>query len=975
MRTSVCNELYTIYISTLRRSIYMELLVSSIISIITEFQKDAFFGIKGKIRIIRLKKKLKQSISREILNKYGNEVFYNDLDHFLTDNDVICNIIRNCINTSVFDYQSKGQTVLYYVQLFIEQHPRYSRYHYEIRFLIQKYFEVIYNTLNESNNDETRIICNLTKELAYELSTELLRVEETVNSISKKVDSLINTTVDASTKFFFDKYCKYLLCLYPSYTVDTYLQRKLYANDDTEDKIDSLDILLKEKKILVLGEAGFGKTYESIILLNKACKDERVNGLIPIYFPLHEYGLLYSDIVSGIKYKVSPFSEGKIESLIAQWLKAGKIIFIFDGIDDITQEDARTKFFAEINNISAQYANNYFFFTSRFNRYHGGLGEQKRYSLTALDEQIIRQELRNEGIIVNIPNNYYKLFTNPFFLSVGKTVLKQSNNSDIFNRSRLFDELFLQLYGGLEQKKGFGGMPAITYDDAISILGRFAYETFTQPSCSYLEFDQRLSKIITANKASIISSFISSGLFKVSDNVSFVHKLFKEYCTAHFLINNYPLSENIDLYTDLVNREEWKEVFVFAGGLYKEINTQDEFLDFIISNNLPLYIECVNTKSDLNIKNNHLKPNCIAKRLLMQIHKTYTFIVSHYFNQISNLFDPQCTKEYLEKYPNIKVGIVGCLSDDESWLSYWFDIISANENEVNCINAQQSLNYHKEFEKKALFERRNIYSYGVNLRLSGLQGDSGRKIAIDLIKRGLNDIINKKRLIESKYLLCERVSCYQQKLKILKDSNDLIEMQDTIDELISKALQEIPDIEGYNYNGVELFDLQKLLHYLNNSKTNLPDFILPGPDKLPSRSGSCFTWDLYSKEQKQNRIALFFYYHELSYLDMVINNFPKLYDFFSRYKDIPYQVIVAVNYKENSTNHDFYSEPAIQYYYIAAPSKNVPMPELLEHKGEFCREEYDQIIKQIQESYLKQGRKVHKLTSTQTGFTFTTTSR
>lgn len=51
------------------------------------------------------------------------------------------------------------------------------------------------------------------------------------------------------------------------------------------------------------------------------------------------------------------------------------------------------------------------------------------------------------------------------------------------------------------------------------------------------------------------------------------------------------------------------------------------------------------------------------------------------------------------------------------------------------------------------------------------------------------------------------------------------------------------------------------------------------------------------------------------------------------------------------------------------------MPVLRENKDEFYREEYNQIIKEIQESYLKQGRKVHKLTTTQTGFTFTTTSR
>ena len=99
------------------------------------------------------------------------------------------------------------------------------------------------------------------------------------------------------------------------------------------------------------------------------------------------------------------------------------------------------------------------------------------------------------------------------------------------------------------------------------------------------------------------------------------------------------------------------------------------------------------------------------------------------------------------------------------------------------------------------------------------------------------------------------------------------------------------------------------------------------------------------------------------------------YDFFSRYQDAPYQVIVAVNYKENGINRDFHSEPSIQYYYIAAPTQNVPMPVLREYQDGFGRDEYDQIIKEIQESYLKQGRKVHKLTTTQTGFTFTTTSR
>ena len=124
-------------------------IVSRIIDLLIDLCTDAFSGIQGKFQLFNIKRRLKKQIFNEILSKYGDRVFYNDLDHFLTDNDVICNVIRNCCDVSVFHYKSKSQTIDYYVQLFVEQHPRYSRYHYEIRTLLQRYFEVIYLALNK----------------------------------------------------------------------------------------------------------------------------------------------------------------------------------------------------------------------------------------------------------------------------------------------------------------------------------------------------------------------------------------------------------------------------------------------------------------------------------------------------------------------------------------------------------------------------------------------------------------------------------------------------------------------------------------------------------------------------------------------------------------------------------------------------------------------------------------------------------
>lgn len=689
-----------------------------------------------------------------------------------------------------------------------------------------------------------------------------------------------------------------------------------------------------------------------------------------MFISLQEYGLLYTDIFSGIKYKITPFCDGEADKIIEQQLKEGRFLLIMDGIDDITQDDYRTKFYAEFNNFAAQYSTNLFFITSRFNRYHGELGEKKQYFLTALSEQTIRQELRKDGIVVDIPRHYYMLFSNPFFLSVGKSVLKRSTNREIFNRSRLFEELFQKLYGGISHQGQFAGCAPLTYHDAQTILGNFAYHTFPQPSYSYTEFDQQLSKIVQENKIRIIGSFVGSGIFRIEDKVVFAHKLLKEYCVAHYLVHNFPLSNNVELYTDLVKKDEWKEVFIFAGGIFQEAQAQDEFLDFVMEHNLPLYIECVNAKSD--VSESDITDS--AKRLLTQIHRTYRFILSKYFCPIETLFDPLHTPNHFAVEPGQKIAIIGCLSEDKIHLSYWFDFVSAGECDVQCINEQQCQEYHAAFEKKALSSRRNFVSYGVNLRLSGLSEDSGRKIAINLIKNRLKTLIEKKNLIESKHLLCERIAFYQRKVKAIRGIDNLPEMQAIIDKMINDKLEKNPRLAGYTLNGVELFPLRDLLHYLNRDNTVLSDHILPGPDMPIPTSGACFTWDLYSKEQKERRIAQFFYYHEISYLRMVEYNFPNLKKHFRRYNDIPYQVVVEVDHNEEANPHDFTSQPSIQYYYIASSSEDILVPIICQTE-EKAFSDHEQIMQTIQESYLKQGRTANRLTTTRTGFTFTTTSR
>ena len=103
--------------------------VSKIIELLEERCKDAFSGLTGKIKLCCIKRKLKKGISNEILLMYGNKTFYNDWDHFLVEHDVICNIINNCCDESVFNYKSKSQTISYYMHLFVENYPQHSSHY------------------------------------------------------------------------------------------------------------------------------------------------------------------------------------------------------------------------------------------------------------------------------------------------------------------------------------------------------------------------------------------------------------------------------------------------------------------------------------------------------------------------------------------------------------------------------------------------------------------------------------------------------------------------------------------------------------------------------------------------------------------------------------------------------------------------------------------------------------------------------
>ena len=946
----------------------MEWLTTEILSLLLSFGIDTFRGIRGKIKKSRLKKNLKTQLLNGILNRYGDEVYYNDLDNFLSRNKVISKIIENAYNTPVSQYKSKTMLLDFYINRFVEEYPKYSTLHFEIKNIIQKCFDIVFDCLNKIDDETTRKVCNVVKELSFEILSQVAEMHFEIKAIDQKITILMNKNETIPAKFDYAEYLECMMRMYPSYTQTNYIERQVFSKENEEKKEHSLDTLVNTKRVLLLGDAGFGKTYESINLLRSICKAESYGALLPVYLPLTELGTVYNSISEGIVQKIRPYCSGSTEEIIKEWVDDGKLVLILDGIDDITKADYRTKFFVELKQLGEQYDSCYFFVTSRLNRYHGGLDEYSSYYLTELSDTTILTKLREDGISTDIPRSYYQLFKNPLFLKAGLAVLKKNTQLVQFNRSTLLEKLIELLYGEWDQKKGIVTTKPLCCAEIILLIGNLSYQKFNQASYRLIEFEQRIVSLTAShNNNNILGAILSSGIFRIADKITFTHKLFKEYCVAYYLFASYPFSSNKQLYCSLIQEDEWKEVFIFIAGLFDNVRDQDAYLDFVMENNLPLYIECVKSKSDL-IEDTGCQDNIsVATRYLTQIHNTYTYIVSTYFAPIWMCFDPKPGKIDLH---GRKIAIRGHLSDDSNHLVYWFDLVSRELDDVELTNEGDIVSIRQDLLRKQLTEQRNIGIHGINLKLSGLEGDTGRAIAIDKIKHELKEILKKRKLIESKYLLVERVSACKKKIKDMRNMNNLQEMQAFVDSDIEAVLKQTPDSAGYRRNNIDMFGLQRLLGILNEMGVDYLDCILPPEDQRPTGEGACWVWDLFSDEQKIKRVSKFFYFHQLSYVEMVDQNFPMLKNSFSRYMDSPYQTIVRLDLKKEHTPHDYMSHPSLQYYDIASPIDKIVEPqiqlELEEHDLD-----YSVIHSEIENSYRKRGRAAHRFSSTQTSFSMT----
>ena len=163
----------------------MDWLFSEIWSTIKPLIGNFFSQLKIKNDI----RKISDELNHEILEAFGNEIYFNDLDRFLYNNKVISNFINSCKSTSTNDYESINSYINTRVDRFIHEYPHYHLHKNIIAATIEKIFRMTFEKLNTIDQPELRSVTNILKEY-------IVYVDNKLSNIEKKGDEILSLLQD-----------------------------------------------------------------------------------------------------------------------------------------------------------------------------------------------------------------------------------------------------------------------------------------------------------------------------------------------------------------------------------------------------------------------------------------------------------------------------------------------------------------------------------------------------------------------------------------------------------------------------------------------------------------------------------------------------------------------------------------------------------------------------------------------------------
>ena len=189
----------------------------------------------------KIKINLKESIQKNLIDKYCEEIFFNSFDNYLEGNEIINKFIKQCYSVDRGNFISSKSWTKLICKDFVRKYPQYKKYENKIENIVNELYNIIFDNLNniEGSND-IRIFTNI----FYDL---ISKDKEEIKSEEKKEISLI----EESSQYVIEQAKE--------------LEKVFVKTSFFENLIHSLK---NNKTIVLVGDSGIGKSATSFMLAN-----------------------------------------------------------------------------------------------------------------------------------------------------------------------------------------------------------------------------------------------------------------------------------------------------------------------------------------------------------------------------------------------------------------------------------------------------------------------------------------------------------------------------------------------------------------------------------------------------------------------------------------------------------------------------------------------------------------------------------
>jgi energy-coupling factor transporter ATP-binding protein EcfA2 len=348
----------------------------------------------------------------------------------------------------------------------------------------------------------------------------------------------------------------------------------------------TLQELISQRKVIILGEPGSGKTTLLRHLIIRLCKGEILVDKIPVFIKLsdlrREPGCIQQYLKASYEY---------VYAYLEESIARGNIVFFIDGLDE-TPKDEHELIEREINRLAA--SQNQIFLTCRIAAFSKGIfssdyriyecigfnpAQQKRFLKGWFsDRQHIASEVERQ---IRFNKGTLGFSRNPLLLSLMAIVIE---NDTAFTLPSQRIELYSRTIDLLiNRRQSAKGIQQISKRLKLDILKKLAFTLFVQGKEIFAD-EELLCVIDNYRQNSQVEKEISSEVIlevlveqdgvlarQTKSSCRFLHLTFQEYFTAQ------SISENRDwekILSKKILDPRWEEVIRLLAGIFSASNSQ-----------------------------------------------------------------------------------------------------------------------------------------------------------------------------------------------------------------------------------------------------------------------------------------------------------------------------------------------------------------------------------------------------------------